>query len=115
MYVSLFCKLMRINVFLFFQHGIGAIKEFENTRVRVSPCGKFRQPIQRSCHTQVVLQSSRSLIEAKPLLEHLHQSSCAYTSQQNGVAERKNCHLVETVRTLFLHHKVPQRFLGMLS
>ena len=42
----------------------------------------------------------------------LHQSSCAYTPQQNGVAEHKNRHLVETARTLLLHHKVPQRFRG---
>ena len=42
----------------------------------------------------------------------LHQSSCAYTPQQNGVAERKNRHLVETAGTLLLHHKVPQRFWG---
>ena len=42
----------------------------------------------------------------------LHQSSCDYTPQQNGVAERKNRHLVETTRTLLLHHKVPQRFWG---
>ena len=40
----------------------------------------------------------------------LHQSSCAYISQHNGVAESKNRHLVETDRTLLLHHKVPQRF-----
>ena len=44
--------------------------------------------------------------------EILHQSSCAYTTQQNGVAERKNRHLVETTCTLLLHHKVPQRFWG---
>ena len=42
----------------------------------------------------------------------LHQSSCAYTSQQNGVVELKNRHFVETVRTLLLHHKVPQHFWG---
>ena len=59
MHVSYFCKLMRINVFLFSQHGIRAIKGFENTRVRVSLCGQFRQPI----HTLIVLQSSRSLTE----------------------------------------------------
>ena len=40
----------------------------------------------------------------------LHQSSCAYTSQQNGVVEHKNRQLVETARTLLLHHKVPQGF-----
>ena len=44
--------------------------------------------------------------------ETLHQSSCAYTPQQNGVVERKNHHLVETARTLLLHHKVPQCFWG---
>ncbi|KAJ9683393.1 hypothetical protein PVL29_019116 [Vitis rotundifolia] len=42
----------------------------------------------------------------------LHQSSCAHTPQQNGVAERKNRHLVETARTILLHHNVPFRFWG---
>ncbi|RVW96833.1 Retrovirus-related Pol polyprotein from transposon TNT 1-94 [Vitis vinifera] len=42
----------------------------------------------------------------------LHQSSCAHTPQQNGVAERKNRHLVETARTILLHSKVPFRFWG---
>ena len=36
-----------------------------------------------------------------------HQSSCAYTPQQIGVAKRKNCHLVEIARTLLLLHMVP--------
>ncbi|RVW50746.1 Retrovirus-related Pol polyprotein from transposon RE1 [Vitis vinifera] len=40
----------------------------------------------------------------------LHQSSCAHTPQQNGVAERKNRHLVETARTILLHSNVPFRF-----
>ncbi|KAJ7961891.1 Retrovirus-related Pol polyprotein from transposon TNT 1-94 [Quillaja saponaria] len=42
----------------------------------------------------------------------LHQSSCSHTPQQNGVAERKNRHLIETARTLLLHGHVPLRFWG---
>jgi len=42
----------------------------------------------------------------------LHQASCGYIPQQNGVAERKNRHLVETTHTLLIHGGVPQRFWG---
>ena len=42
----------------------------------------------------------------------LHQSYCAHTPQQNGVAERKNRHLIETIHTLLLYYHVPIRFWG---
>ena len=39
----------------------------------------------------------------------LHQSSCVDTSSQNGVAERKNRHLLETIRALLFQMKVPKQ------
>lgn len=40
----------------------------------------------------------------------LHQSSCPDTPPQNGVAERKNRHLLEVARALLFHMKVPKQF-----
>ncbi|KAJ9548119.1 hypothetical protein OSB04_020662 [Centaurea solstitialis] len=42
----------------------------------------------------------------------IHQSSCTDTPQQNGVAERKHRHLVETARSLLLSSGVPSVFWG---
>ena len=40
----------------------------------------------------------------------IHQTSCAHTPQQNGVAEHKNRHLLDVVRCLFIHMHVPKHF-----
>ncbi|KAF7808226.1 sacsin isoform X2 [Senna tora] len=48
------------------------------------------------------------------LLENgiVHQSSCVETPQQNGIAERKNRHLLETARALLFTNNVPHRYWG---
>ena len=38
----------------------------------------------------------------------LHQTTCAHTSQQNGVAERKYQHLLDVARTLMIQMHVPK-------
>ncbi|KAL0734174.1 hypothetical protein Bca4012_010384 [Brassica carinata] len=40
----------------------------------------------------------------------LHQTSCPYTPQQNGVDERKNRHLMEVARSMMFQANVPKRF-----
>ncbi|XP_013624332.1 PREDICTED: uncharacterized protein LOC106330407 [Brassica oleracea var. oleracea] len=42
----------------------------------------------------------------------IHQTSCSYTPQQNGVAEKKNHHLMEVGRSMMFHINVPKRFWG---
>lgn len=42
----------------------------------------------------------------------IHESSCVNTPQQNGVAERKNGHLLATTRALLFHKKVPKNYWG---
>ena len=46
------------------------------------------------------------------MLQHgiLHQTSCVDTPAQNGVAERKNRHLLEIVRALLFQMHVPKHF-----
>ncbi|CAA0828253.1 Uncharacterized mitochondrial protein AtMg00710, partial [Striga hermonthica] len=42
----------------------------------------------------------------------LVQRSCPYTSQQNGRAERKHRHILDTVRALLISAQCPDRFWG---
>ncbi|RVW80264.1 Retrovirus-related Pol polyprotein from transposon RE2 [Vitis vinifera] len=79
---------------------------------------KFQKMVPRFSHFVVAsVDNAREYFSAQftSFMSHhgiLHQSSCAHTPQQNGVAERKNRHLVETARTLLLHSHVPFRFWG---
>lgn len=40
----------------------------------------------------------------------IHQTSCSYSPQQNGVEKHKNRHLLEIARTLLFHMNVPSKF-----
>jgi len=48
------------------------------------------------------------------LAEHgiFHQNSCLYAPQQNGVAERKNRHLLEVARAMMITMNVPHSYWG---
>jgi len=40
----------------------------------------------------------------------IHQTSCTYTFKQNGVAERKHRHIIETAHSLLLSASIPSEF-----
>lgn len=40
----------------------------------------------------------------------LHQKTCPYTPQHNGIIERKHRHILKVSRALFFQSKVPLRF-----
>ncbi|RVX04154.1 putative mitochondrial protein [Vitis vinifera] len=40
----------------------------------------------------------------------LHETSCSQTPQQNGTAEKKNMHILETTRALLINAHVPNRY-----
>jgi len=41
----------------------------------------------------------------------IYQRSCPSSPEQNGIAERKNCHLLGVVRTILLKSSIPPHFL----
>jgi transposase InsO family protein len=57
--------------------------------------------------TKFINQSFSNFTNSKGII---HQTSCVYTPQQNGVSERKNHHLLEMTRALLFQNNVPNFF-----
>jgi transposase InsO family protein len=53
--------------------------------------------------TKFINQKFSNLLKQK---EILHQTTCVYTPQQNGVSERKNRHLLEIIRVLLFQNNI---------
>ncbi|KAI3769398.1 hypothetical protein L6452_00500 [Arctium lappa] len=56
--------------------------------------------------------TSNKLCELLALDGTIYQTSCTDTPEQNGVAERKHRHILETARSLLLSSSVPNQFWG---
>ena len=80
----------------------------------------FNIMIQTQFHTKIQIFRTDN---AKEYFKHIlgdylqsegiiHQSSCVDTPQQNGVAKRKNRHILEVARSLMFSTHVPKQFWG---
>jgi hypothetical protein len=90
----------RSDVFSIFQTFCSEVKTQFGSQIKIFQSDNAREYLSTSFQSFLTSQGI------------LHQTSCAHTPQQNGVAERKNRHLVETARTMLLHNNVPPRFWG---
>ncbi|CAL5338710.1 unnamed protein product [Camellia sinensis] len=80
----------------------------------------FYAMIQTQFHTKIQILRTDNGTEyfnhtLGPFLQEngiIHQSSCVDTPQQNGVAERKNRHILEVARALLLTTHMPTMFWG---
>jgi len=90
----------RSELFSIFQSFFNEIKNQFRVSIRILRSDNAREYLSHSFNT---FMKSHGI---------LHQTLCAYTPQQTGVAECKNIHLVDTTRTLLIHSGVPQRFWG---
>lgn len=59
--------------------------------------------------TEFLSHNCQSLLQENGIV---HQRTCTYTPQQNGVVERKHRHLIQVARALLLHAGLDQKFWG---
>lgn len=53
---------------------------------------------------------SKAFKESLEKHEMIHQTSCAYTPQQNRVAKCKNRHLMEVARAMMFDKNMPKQY-----
>jgi len=71
--------------------------------------GKSIQRIRTDNGKEFFSNDCNSLLSSNGIL---HESSCIYTPQQNGVVERKHCHLLEVARALRFQAFIPEKYWG---
>jgi hypothetical protein len=71
---------------------------------------KFTQKIHILCYDNAKQYTSSHFASYLFDKDIIHQTSCAHTPQQNGVVDRKNCHLLNVARCHLFHMHVAKHF-----
>ncbi|PKU80502.1 Retrovirus-related Pol polyprotein from transposon TNT 1-94 [Dendrobium catenatum] len=87
-FVWLFPLMLKSDVFNTFKQFVTFIERQTNRKLKV---------LRTDGGGEFVNQNFQSFIKAAGIL---HQTSCPYTPEQNGIAERKHRHIITTTRTL---------------
>jgi transposase InsO family protein len=85
-------------VFSHFQNFANLIETQYNTKIKI---------LRTDNGTEFINQKFSNFTKSRGII---HQTSCVYTPQQNGVFERKNRHLLEMTRTLLFQNNAPKIF-----
>ncbi|RVW80788.1 Retrovirus-related Pol polyprotein from transposon RE1 [Vitis vinifera] len=88
----------KAKVFLVFKRFLALIETQFSTSIKV---------LRSNSGGEYMSNEFQDFLQSKRIIS---QRSCRSTSQQNGIAERKNRHLLDVVRTLLLDSSVPPRF-----
>jgi Reverse transcriptase (RNA-dependent DNA polymerase)/GAG-pre-integrase domain/gag-polypeptide of LTR copia-type len=74
----------------------------------------FKEQVENFLDKKIKILQSDGGTEYKPLTrlfpQIIHQTSCPYTPQQNGLAERKHRHIVELSLAIMSHASIPLHF-----
>lgn len=75
---------------------------------------QFKAQIENLLGTSIKILRTDEGTEYKPITTHfpsiLHQTSCPYTPEQNGLAERKHRHIIELSLASMSHASVPLEY-----
>lgn len=88
----------KTEVFLVFQRFLALLETQFSASIKI---------LQSDSGGEYMSNEFQTFLQSKGIIS---QRSCPSTPQQNGVAERKNRHLLDVVRTLLLESSVPPRF-----
>ena len=75
---------------------------------------RFKAQVENLLGTTIKIFQSDGGTEFKPITKRFpqisHQTSCPYTPQQNGLAERKHRHIIELSLSIMSQASIPPHF-----
>lgn len=89
---------LKSDVFVILKHFLSYVKNQFNTCIKILRTDNGIEFVNNIC------------AELFANLGIIHHTSCSYTSQQNGVAERKHRHLLEMTRAIRFQVNIPLKY-----